>query len=169
MSDVLCGDEIILVPIPKRLYSVVINALSSALQSETSIFNNHLSNIQVTEDSADTESPDTKIDWCDSGNMKRLRKSVEGRAIVMHLFDMTADAPGQWIAFSDIYSKAGYHESRQARASLGALTKVIKRDFGVDYDHAVWPVQQQWAMKGDAQKYYRMTQDVADAWKASLP
>ena len=52
-------------------------------------------------------------------------------------------------------------------SSLGSMTKVIKRDFGVPARTEFWPVEHRWALKNDAQYYYRMSLEVAQAWLKS--
>ena len=106
------------------------------------------------------------IDWTKISNMKILRKGLNP-LIAFRLLDMAATRPGEWIPFKEIYTAAGFTETRRAGSSLGSMTKVIKRGFGVPYEEALWPVERHWARNDDAQYYYRMLPEVARAWLQS--
>ena len=118
--------------------------------------------IETTEAEHETES----IDWTKSRNMKILRKGLSS-PIAFRLLDMTATRPDEWIPFKEIYTAAGFTETRRAGSSLGSMTKIIKRDFGVPARTEFWPVEHRWALKNDAQYYYRMSSEVAQAWLQS--
>lgn len=106
------------------------------------------------------------IAWTEIRNMKILRKGLNS-PIAFRLLDMTATRPGEWIPFKEIYTAAGFTETRRAGSSLGSMTKVIKRDFGVAAQSKFWPVEHYWALNSDAQYYYRMSPEVAQAWLQS--
>lgn len=118
--------------------------------------------IETIESEHETES----IDWTESRNMKILRKGLSS-PIAFRLLDMTATRPNEWISFKEIYTAAGFTETRRAGSSLGSMTKIIKRDFGVPARTEFWPVEHRWALKNDAQYYYRMSSEVAQAWLQS--
>lgn len=113
-----------------------------------------------------TEAEHATIDWTEVRNMKVLRKGLNS-PIAFRLLDMTATHPDEWISFKEIYTAAGFTETRRAGSSLGSMTKVIKRDFGVPARTEFWPVEHRWALKNDAQYYYRMSPEVAQAWLKS--
>ena len=113
-----------------------------------------------------TEAEHETIDWTEVRNMKVLRKGLNS-PIAFRLLDMTATHPDEWISFKEIYTAAGFTETRRAGSSLGSLTKVIKRDFGVPARTEFWPVEHRWALKNDAQYYYRMSLEVAQTWLQS--
>ena len=139
--------EIVSFPVPKRFLPEVVQALAKAMEAAIS---------QVA----------PIVDWTKVDNMRKLRKSLSG-PISIKLLDMTAAKPGEMISFEDVYKGTSLSTSQQARSSLGALTKVIKREFKVSYEDAKWPVGHHWGYHGDSQYYYYMTPDVAKAWIAS--
>jgi hypothetical protein len=55
----------------------------------------------------------------------------------------------------------------QARGDLVALTKAIKRIYGVDAEHVRKPIENRWAAEGQKQAYYCMSDAVAKAWLES--
>jgi hypothetical protein len=153
-------DEIISFPVPKRFLPLVIQALAKAMEPEVTV------PAETAGTQAGTEHETQSIDWTQISNMKILRKGLK-LPIGLKLLDMTAARPGEWISFKEIYTAAGFTETRRAGSSLGSLTKVIKRDFGVPYEEAIWPVEHQWAVNNDAQVSYRMSEEVKQAWLQS--
>ena len=157
MSTVnILDDEIISFPVPKRFLPLVIQALAKAMEPA----------VTVPAETAGAEHEPQSIDWTQISNMKILRKGLK-LPIGLNLLDMTAAHPGEWISFKEIYTAAGFTETRRAGSSLGSLTKVIKRDFGLPYEKALWPVEHQWAVNNDAQYWYCMSKEVAQAWLQS--
>lgn len=158
-------DEIISFPVHKRFLPVVIQALAKAMQQETSVPSSDGSEVTTETEQEDTKQ---KIDWTQVSNAKKLRKALH-IPIAYALLDLAAEREGQLVPFADVVMKAGLASSQQARSSVGALTKVIKREFGLQTGDAFhsWPVEHHWAALGDAQKYYRMSSEVAKAWLLS--
>ena len=162
----IMDDEIVTVPVPKRLLPVVIKAMAEAMKTEgTSV--TETVEATVAEPMAVAKGAEAApIDWTDAGNMKRLRKGLNSK-VAVKLLDMTAARPGIKIPFEEIYKAAGYTETRRAGSSLGSMTKILKRDFGPTYEKSDWPVEHHWAANDDAQYSYLMLPDVAAAWKQS--
>ncbi len=157
----LLDDEIISFPLPKRFLPLVIQALAKAMESAATV-PVEMAGTQT----AGAEHEPQSIDWTQINNMRILRKGLK-LPIGLKLLDMTAARPGEWISFKEIYTAAGFTESRPAGSSLGSLTKVIKRDFGVPIKSTFWPVEHHWAVNNDAQYYYCMSKEVAQAWLQS--
>lgn len=156
-------NETLNIPVPKRLYATVIQALAAALEAENAPPAKPIGEGQETKLEQNDTAP---IDWSQVSNMKRLREGLNSK-VAIKLLDMTAARPDVKIPFKEIYTAAGYTETRRAGSSLGSLTKVIKRNFGLPYEKSVWPVEHYWAVNDDAQYYYLMPRDVADAWQKS--
>ena len=160
----IMDDEIVTVPVPKRLLLVVIKAMAEAMEPEGTSLTETVE-ATVAEPTAMAKGVEAApIDWTDAGNMKRLRKGLNSK-VAVKLLDMTAARPGVKVPFEEIYKAAGYTETRRAGSSLGSLTKVIKRNFGLTYEKSVWPVEHHWAANDDAQYSYLMLPDVAAAWR----
>ena len=157
-------EEIVSFPVPKRFLSVVIQALARALDNESTTV--ALDDLTTTKTEVQQEVTNQEIDWTQVSNAKKLRKGLN-ITIAYALLDLAAEREGHFVPFSEVVAKAGFTSSRSARASLGALTKVIKREFQVVYEDAKWPVEHRWADGGDAQYYYRMAPAVAVAWRQS--
>lgn len=174
------NEEIVSFPVPKRFLSVVVQALAQAMAAEEAahgpVSAGVASNVigpqtdnttcsTVTDGKHDgANSP--RIDWTKEENARRLRRRLRLK-IALKLLDMTAERAGELVSFAEVSEAAGFETTQQAGSSLGAFTKVIKREFGVSRDDAVWPVEHHWAAGGDAQYYYRMQPEVADAWRRS--
>ena len=160
-------DEIVNVPVPKRLLPVVIQAMANAMKPEsaTTIENTVLEG-EPKQVAIPLPAHPKPIDWTLVSNMKTLRKGLNS-LIAIKLLDMTAASPGKLISFREIYTAAGFTETRRAGSSIGSMTKVIKRDFGVPVKEAFWPVEHHWSVDNDAQYHYRMLPEVAEAWLQS--
>jgi len=153
-------DEIINFPVPKRYLPVVVQALAKAMETSGAT-------------AAPPEAISTplvqgaiapKIDWTLVANARKLRQALH-IPIANALLDLTAERAGELVPFSDVVAKAGLASSQQARSSLGALTKVIKREFCVPYEGANWPVVIQYGEGGVA--IYLMSHENAEAWRLS--
>lgn len=150
-------EDFVTLPVPKRLYPEIVRVLAAAMKQEEA------TPIQSPElEPAEAAS----VDWTKVGNMKRLRKGLKS-LVAIKLLDMTAARPEVKIPFDEIFTAAGYTETRRAGSSLGSMTKIIKRDFGLTYEKSVWPVEHHWAINDDAQYYYLMPEAVAKAWLQS--
>ena len=158
------NEEMVTLPIPKRLYPAMVQALAAALEAETAPTGQTTEPDQPSVPATSTD----LIDWTQVSNMKRLRNGLNSD-IAIKLLDMTAARPDVKITFDEIYKAAGYTKTRSAGSSLGSMTKVLKRDFGQNYGKSDWPVEHHWAANDDAQYHYLMPQAVADAWNQSAP
>ncbi len=161
-------DEIVNFPVPKRLLPVVIQALAKAMEpvaptrAEAAVTTGYGTGQGMQPNGVASAG----IDWTDIKNMEILRKGLKS-PIGFKLLDMTAARYGEMVSFKEIYTAAGFTETRPAGSSVGSMTKVIKRDFGVSAKEAFWPVEHHWAVNNDAQYYYRMSREVAQAWQQS--
>ncbi len=168
-------DDLINFPIPRRYFNVVIQALAQAIEAEagpvaTGSATNSASSADPAVRSATSEAGHADaapIDWTKVVTCRQLRRELRAPGALVML-DLAAGRPNQFVAFQEVVAASG-RDSKQARADLGALTKAIKRSFGVSREDAQWPVEVQWAAGGEAQAYYRMTDAVANAWNASGP
>jgi hypothetical protein len=145
------SEEIINFPVPKRFLPLVIQCLAKAMEEPST--------------ATSAEPPKPGIDWTNPENMRKLRKGLESLTIGLVLMDLTSRRPDQEVAFDAIWKAAGFATGQQARSSLGAFTKVIKRDFKVSRDDARWPVSIRYGMDGVA--IYQMDAEVAKAWNES--
>lgn len=157
MSTVNESSEVVSVPVPKRYLAAVIHALSNAMREEET----------PTPDGTLAESvdPARRIDWSDMEQCKKLRSELRAVAACT-LLDMTAEQPDTWVSFAAL-TKASGRTNDQARGDLVALTKAIKRIYGISTAHVKKPIEVAWAVGGDYQAYYRMSTSIAKAWKAS--
>lgn len=157
------GDEMISFPVPKRFFPVVVQALAKAMEADVVV-----PAIQISEELTqvqDQPSEPILIDWTNVENCKNLRREIR-YAGALALLDLAAAHPDQLVSFSDVVHKSGRSE-KEARADLGALTKAIKRQFGVSRDDARWPVEFRWAAGGEEQAYYLMRSEIAHTWTQS--
>ena len=111
-------------------------------------------------DSAPTDSTTVAVEvpgngaW-DQQMVVRLADSVTYEA-VLHLLDLCAARPGQWVAKSEAETAGGF-SANLLRNQLGALSKKSRKLFGV----AVWPME----YKKERNLYsYRMDPTVAEWW-----
>ena len=166
-------DEIVNFPVPKRLLPVVIKALAQAMEpAVTAPADSARAEVGPPQEAglegAAPPAAPSALDWTQLSTMKTLRKGLT-LPIALKLLDLTAARPGEWIPFKEIYTAAGFTETRRAGSSLGAFTKIIKREFGVPVKSTFWPVDHHWAVNNDAQYYYSMSSEVAQAWLQSAP
>jgi hypothetical protein len=155
--------EVISFPVPKRYLPVVIRALAEAMDRE-----DLQQGIHRTEGDSHQQSPQSKsaqIDWSDVENCRRLRTEMRYPG-ALAMLNLTAARPGVHVSFQEIVT-ASKLDREQVRAELGALTKTVRRLFGVSREDARWPAQVHWASGEDQQAYYVMRSEVARAWTQS--
>jgi hypothetical protein len=149
------GVKFVNVAVPEAHYETVIHALSAAMGRVGDQSSNVSENNEVVE----------QIDWSSVEQCRRLRRELRATAAVV-LLNLTSKEPDTWISFSKLMQVSGRNKS-QARGDLVALTKAIKRIYGVDADHVLKPIENRWAAEGQKQAYYRMSDAVAKAWLES--
>lgn len=141
------NEEMIMFPIPLRLYGDVIEFLARS--------QGKLDESEEIEKGAETWTKDDLV---------RLKSSINttGRA----LMDLAVLAPEQWIPFNAVYKEAA-QTSASARAGLAGLTRHIKRW----YKRSRPPFAVKWGtdLGLGAQMYYRVSSEIADWWLESKP
>jgi hypothetical protein len=160
MDTTTDGDEIVHFALKKKYWDVVqlavVNAMVSHTQPASVIAN------------ATTASG---IDWSDAASMLKLRKALDKLPIAFMLMELVAAAneknSGASVTFEEIYRAAGFADGQRARSSLGAFTKIIKRDFPDYRSNPTWPVVISYNERGEAS--YTMKREVANAWLNSAP
>ncbi len=75
--------------------------------------------------------------------------------------DLTSEASGEPILFEKIRERSGLAKGESA-AQLAALTKLVKKQ---EFGHLNWPFGYEYSNR-EGRGLYRMTADVAAAWKA---
>lgn len=161
-------DEIVHYPVHKRFLPVVVQAHAAAMEAEITV--------PVVE-MANQQEKLLPIDWTQVETMKTLRRGLTSQVlrpglkvqIGIALMDAVAEAtlsdPPRRVLFDEVYKRAGFTDDAPARSSLGAFTKVIRREFKVSFEDAKWPIEFNWGNRGEAN--YSMSPDVARAWLAS--
>jgi len=161
-------DEIHLVPVPRKYLKLVYQTLARAMaESSRSEPPKGDADVNMTAPTRSGTLPfqhRNGIVW-NRGNLEKLRKGIRCSAPTKML-DMAAARPGHAVYFEDVRRELGQKDST-TRVQIGTLTKVIKRDFGVGYDDANWPVKVEWD-KDNGLMYYTMDDDVAQAWNDSV-
>ena len=162
------NNDFVYVATPTRFYMKTLRAISDALEEEALALS---SSAPMQSALAAVTAPEkTGIDWSDPAVLTKLRKGLTV-PIGVKLFDMAAAAaiakPGESVSFTDVYQAAGFPDGQRGRSSLGAVTKVLKRDFGITFDEAKGLIERRYGLSGDA--HYSMKPDVAQAWIDSAP
>jgi hypothetical protein len=155
--------EVVNFPVPKRYLSVVIRALAEAMRHDGVESGIHYD--QGSPGQQGRHGGSTPIAWANVENCKALRNSLNHPG-ALALLDLTAAHPNENLSFEDIVTESK-QSKKQVRADLGALTKVIKRLFGVSREDANWPVKVRKAARGEQHTSYMMRPEVALAWKES--
>ncbi len=156
------NEEMINFPVPRRYFSVVVQALAKAMEAEAAGAGGTGDN---TIDNGGQDNEHVPIDWSKVENCKKLRGEMR-YAGALTMLDLAASRPNELVSFADVVQASGRGE-KQVRADLGALTKAIKRGFDVSREEANWPVEFRWAAGGEEQAYYIMRPEIAQAWKQS--
>jgi hypothetical protein len=151
--------EIVNFPVPKRYLPAVVHALSTAMQKDDEHSGND--NKQIGE----SAEPSEEIDWTRIEQCKRLRRELRATA-ALTLLDLTATKPNKWVSFNELVEASGRSRDK-ARGDLVALTKAVKRIYRVPTSQVRKPFETQWKAEGEDQAYYRMSDNVAQAWKQS--
>lgn len=160
-------DEIHMVPVPRRHLKLVYQTLARAMvESSRAEPQEGEIGVNMTAPTRSGTLPfqhRNGIAWT-QGNLEKLRRGIRCPAPIKML-DMAAAQPGHPVYFEDVRQELGQKDST-TRVQIGTLTKVIKRDFGVGYDDANWPVKVEWD-KENGLMYYTMDDSIALAWNGS--
>jgi hypothetical protein len=167
----ILDDEIVQYPVHKRFLPAVVQAHAAAMAEEATI---PAIATPLATDTTEQRGKPPPIDWTQPDNMKKLRQGLAkqklrpGLKVQMGvaLMDVTAEAtlanPPRRVTFDEVYKRAGFTDDASARSSLGAFTKVIRREFNVSFEDAIWPTQPNWGDRGEA--HYSMSPKIARAW-----
>ena len=139
-------DDIVMVPVPRRLLMTVYAAMTNAA---TERGGPALARLEETVD-VPTQGP-----WTAS-MVRRLESELDNPAIRALLTHLAEQAP-QSLTFKEAVQVAGI-ESNVLRAQLGSFSKITKRLF----EKAIWPMQVRYAEGGEA--IYLMDPKVAEWW-----
>lgn len=167
------GEEIVMVPVPRRLLPKVYRTLSEGMSEEAS------APVESAPEPADPDEDEeeesggyvrhSRIDWTDVKNCKKLRAGVNAAGYVNEIdkmLDYLASRPGEWVPFSEIADAVGRTRD-QLQGDTRSLTRIIKKVFGKDKGWNDWPIDKEWGKSGESQRDYRMTAEIAKAWRAS--
>ena len=99
-----------------------------------------------------------EIHWS-SVDLTRLRELAN--PTVLAVLDLCSESPGEWVPLRTIEERAA-RTPPQARGDLAGLTMTVKRRF----DRSNWPFAAEFGAGGEQQSYYRITDDLAVAWRA---
>ena len=98
-----------------------------------------------------------EIHWS-SADLTRLRELAN--PTVLAVLDLCSESPGEWVPLRTIEERAA-RTPPQARGDLAGLTMTVKRRF----DRSNWPFAAEFGAGGEQQSYYRITDDLAVAWR----
>lgn len=132
--------ELVDLPVPRRLYSQLVQALATALAAEGST------------GATVKHAPGF---WTEQ-EIAQLRRLVQNKTVRI-LMDLTCASPDGRVSFQDVRERAGrtYHE---ARADLAGFTKLIRANF----NRSDWPLAV--VQSGGEGLMYSATGSVARAW-----
>jgi len=157
-QDLQAEGDVVYFPVPKRYLQVVIDALAKAMAgSETPP-----APPETPWPAEEADGPRFEIDWSDVRNMRRLLNELRGEGVNKAL-ELAATRPGEIISTQEIVKASG-QERRAIAGQLGAMTKLIKRQFNLNHKNFNGPFKFEWAAGGEQQAYYRMQPEVAQAW-----
>ncbi len=161
------GDDIVSVPVPKKYFPHVMQFIGNLMEAE-------ISSPQTLHEPSEQRSP---FGFAESGKehphfhinydeaaFQRLRAILKNKAALTAL-DMTASKPNTPVYVADIMSATGASHG-EVSAGMGALTKAIKKAYGIKHNNWDWPAPFHW----DSEKqlaFYMMEPEVAKAWNAS--
>jgi hypothetical protein len=153
------GDELVMVPVPKRHLQVVFAALASAMANPPSPGAPQVDDASQTV----TVGGARPIGRWTEPKIRALEAELnhEGFPGARRLFAMCAERSPRAVTFADAAQSSGL-EDKQLRGELGALTKVAKRLFHGDLS---WPVAVRYGEAGEA--FYSMDPAIAGWWLAA--
>ena len=150
-------DEFLNVPVPRRLYPLVIQTLANALGGESSFPAEASPPVHASNPGPAIPAlkpPPTARPWTVE-ELQVLRRSQN--PTVEALLDLTCAAPGKRVTFQEVYERAG-RSYGQARADLAGFTRLIVKTLGRE----AWPVN---VVQGPEGLTYHADPAVAELWK----
>jgi hypothetical protein len=149
MSEYRDDDEVVMVPVPKRLLGTVYVALGNATSAQAVP--------KQVEETVLVRGQGTLT----AAMVRRLESALDApalRALITHLAEQSPDE----VTFKDAVAVAGI-DSKVLRAQLGSLSKLTKRLFaGV----TIWPMYVRYAEGGEA--IYSMDPKIAEWWLEAI-
>lgn len=138
------SDELVDLPVPRRLYPQMVQALATALAAERS------DDVSATLPSGSWTAPDI-------AQLHRLVRNNTVRA----LMDLVCASPDDRVSFQEVLKHAG-RSYAEARADLAGFTKLIRANF----NRSDWPIAV--VQSGAKGLMYSATPTVANAWKSAV-
>lgn len=141
--------DFIYIPIPRRHYSTVMQALASAEAPPEPPAS------QETSGSKDGGRP--VIEWTRE-DLERLARHAN--PTTRGILDLGSAQPGTWIALWDVSETTG-RSKQSAKADMSGLGRRVHSRYG----RSNLPFEHQWAAGGRPCVYYRVTPEVAEMWR----
>jgi hypothetical protein len=170
----------LLFPIPKKYYKLVLLTLADAIRNEEAektasstgtvhpVVQIAESNVQKIPNAVDLQVANPQPGrqggsaWT-LPELSRLRSLLRANSAALTMLNLTATRPGQPVTFTDI-CKAAQRTPYGARSDIGGLTKLCRNHIG----HTELPVTWEKSMAGDGEALYTMSQEMAALWNRTL-
>lgn len=143
------GEEIVMVPVPRRHLSAVYRTLATEMGPTAG---------GGSPSSAETASAHLSDDGWTKDEILRLKRMIRTTTPRV-IMDLTTSRLNELISLRDVEVKAG-RTYEQARADLGGFTRLIKGQFHKEK----WPFKVEYGPGGFA-AYYCDSADIADWWQ----
>ncbi len=161
MRTVAHDSELVMVPVPVRLYPAVVRLIADH-HAANGLTVGPGSDASTRQDSANLAAADAlgRPGWSQADYAKiALYLNTFSRAVL----DLCSRTPGAWVAYRDAV-KAGGVSHFSARSQLGGLTRRVRLILGRED----WPFECEMGPGADRQIRFRLSEAAAAAWKAGF-
>lgn len=148
MAKIYTEEEMVLIPVPRKHYWVVMEALHKAEFQDVTL--------DAEPEQGSGKLPEVEYTQADI----RLLHEQIGNPTVLKLLDLTAAKPGAPVTFQELIAEAG-RGFGVARADIAGLTRLVRRELHRNN----WPVS--WEIGPTGEVTYRMRDDYAGWWRAA--
>ena len=116
--------------------------------------------VRVRNKAAETPPLHPDVPWT-ADEIANLRDVVSNPTLTA-LFGACASQANEWVTLVDVIGESG-ESVAQARGAMGGLTTLIRGRF----KRGNWPIESEWAVGGESQQYYRMSDEIARWWRGA--
>lgn len=158
MTDMEDNEDVILLPVPKRFYARMVQALAQEIHKVDD-------RIQDTTPAKSTlleVEPSVVKSWR-RDEIAQLQRIVDNPT-VRTLLNLAAQRRGDWVTFTELMERLG-RTSDGIRADLAGLTRLCHRQFYKEgLNTQVWPIEIDWRMAPSETTRYRMPREISRWW-----
>jgi len=153
------SNDMLLLPVPKRLYARMVQALAQEMHN----ISKQGPNAAHSNDAVSTVLESEVVKSWTKEQTAELKRVVDNPT-VRTMLNLAAERRGDWVALGDLEERLA-RPSDGIRADLAGLTRLCHKRFGKKGPNTdVWPLYVDWRVSADSVTRYRMPEEISRWW-----